>query len=228
MARLRDLKVVLTLDSHRLLRYTAVIVNVGPGPFEVRGARPDTSVPEMSVTQRVYDDSPLGYRDVSTAASMFFAGDGHNHWHVRDLETADVRALGGAGPVRALAKHGFCFFDNTKFDLTLAGAPGSPRYQGCGASGDTSVTTGLSVGWGDTYLWNLGLQYVDITGLPAGRYRLTTSVNTSLGFAESNTSDGTTWVDFSLFGNTILVLGYGPAPTPSQPAPPPPPPLPWP
>lgn len=32
-----------TIGGHRLLRYTAQIVNVGTGPFVVLGTRPDTS-----------------------------------------------------------------------------------------------------------------------------------------------------------------------------------------
>ena len=32
-----------TLPGHRLLRYTAVMVNIGAGRLEVRGTRPDTS-----------------------------------------------------------------------------------------------------------------------------------------------------------------------------------------
>ena len=40
-----------TIPGHRLLRYTAVMVNIGKGRLEVRGSRPNTSS-QMTVTQR--------------------------------------------------------------------------------------------------------------------------------------------------------------------------------
>ena len=68
--------------------------------------------------------------------------------------------------VGSLAKHGFCFWDNVEYRLTLAGAPQTPVYTGCGSSSTLlSTTVGLSVGWGDIYPSRLDNQYVDITGL---------------------------------------------------------------
>ena len=215
MAQLRELRIERTPDGHKLLRYTTVIVNVGAGPFELRGARPDTATSDMTVTQRIADDSAQQYHDVATSAAMFYAGDGHNHWHVRDLETGDIRPIAGVGPVRALAKHGFCFWDNTPFSLTLPGAPGISRYAGCGEPSDTAVTMGLSIGWGDTYPWNVAFQYVDVTGIDSGYLRLSTTVNTQLGLVESNTGDNGTWADLSLNGDTVSVFAYGPAASPT-------------
>ena len=37
-----------TLPGHRLVRYTAVMVNVGAGPLELIGTRPDTSTTPVS------------------------------------------------------------------------------------------------------------------------------------------------------------------------------------
>ena len=46
----------------------------------------------MSTTQRIFDDAG-GYRDGPTSASMYFGGDGHNHWHVQDLEDFIFRTV---------------------------------------------------------------------------------------------------------------------------------------
>jgi hypothetical protein len=44
MAKLSTVTVdTTTIPGHRLLRYTAVTVNIGKGRLEVRGSRPDTS-----------------------------------------------------------------------------------------------------------------------------------------------------------------------------------------
>jgi len=125
MARLRDLSIDNTADGRRLLRFTTIIVNVGPGLFELHGSRASTLDPDMDVTQRIYNDTG-GYRDVVTTAAMYYAGDGHNHWHVRDLETYELKRLDNGVRVGTGAKHGFCFNDNTQSNLTLPGAPPAP------------------------------------------------------------------------------------------------------
>ena len=85
MARLRDLSIdTATLLGRRLLRFSTVIVNVGDGPFETIGSRPDT--------QRIFNTAGSS-REVNTPAVMFWAGDGHDHWHLRDLEAYRLSRL---------------------------------------------------------------------------------------------------------------------------------------
>ena len=55
-----------TMPGHTLLRFTTESVNIGTGPLELRGSRPDTSIPTMLVVQRIYDDSG-GFRDIPCA-----------------------------------------------------------------------------------------------------------------------------------------------------------------
>jgi hypothetical protein len=210
MARLSDIKAEKT-NGRRLLRYTTVIVNVGAGAFEARGRRLSTSEPEMSVVQRVYADGG-GWRDIATPARMFFAGDGHSHWHVRDLETSELIRLDNGSKVGTGAKRGFCFFDNVRYRLTMPGAPQSPVYTHCGGASSLAVTMGVSIGWGDAYYWNLPDQFIDITGLGAGRYRLLVTADAQNYFTESNGSNNATWVDLQLKGNGApRIVGYGPA-----------------
>jgi hypothetical protein len=210
MARLGDMKVE-KRSGRTLLRYTTIIVNVGAGPFEAHGRRFGTGEAEMAVSQRVYTDGG-GYHDVATPARMFFAGDGHTHWHVRDLETSELIRLDNGSKVGTGAKRGFCFFDNVRHRLSLPGAPQSEVYTGCGRSSDLDVTMGVSVGWGDAYYWNLPDQWIDITGLAAGRYRLQVTADAQNNFLESDRSNNTTWVDLQLKGNgSPRVMGYGPA-----------------
>ncbi len=215
MARLSDLRIERS-DSRRLLRYTTVIVNVGSGPFEVLGRRSSNADPSMSeVKQRIYDDAN-GVREVPTdpPATMVFGGDGHNHWHVRDLETSRLIRSDNGVLVGTGAKRGFCFFDNSPYRLTLAGAPANPVYGGvgCGGSSSLDVTMGLSIGWGDAYYSTLPDQYVDITGLVAGRYRLHVTADESAQFKETVRSNNATWVDLQLKGSgQVKILGYGPS-----------------
>lgn len=211
MARITDVQIENAGNGRRLLRYTTVIVNVGAGAFEARGQRSSTSQLEMPTAQRVYDTTG-GSRDVSTSAVMVFGGDGHNHWHVRDLESSDLIRLDNGVKVGTGTKRGFCFFDNTQYRLTLGGAPQSPIYPGCGNSSSLQVTMGLSVGWGDKYPSTLPDQYVDVTGLSAGRYRLLVTADAFGWFTESNDGNNATWLDLQLKSRgQPRIVGYGPS-----------------
>lgn len=204
MAHLRDFSVQSTVDGRRLLRFDSMIVNVGAGKFEARGRRSNASATTMSVRQRIFNDAG-GYRGRSTPAIMYFAGDGHAHWHVRDLERFRLTPLGGNTTVGTGAKHGFCFYDNSRFGSTKP-----PHYSGCGGPGDLRVTMGLTVGWGDLYDSTLPDQYINVTRLAPGDYRLRAVADAENWFQESNGLNNHTWVDLRLQGNRVSVIRQGP------------------
>jgi Lysyl oxidase len=205
MARLTDLKIERAPDGRKLLRFSSIIVNVGDGPMELHGQRPDTATSTMTTAQRIFDEAGE-HRDVTTDAVMYFGGDGHNHWHVRDLETFELERLRKSSNVGTGAKHGFCFSDNYRY-----GSDQDPRYTGCGQAGDLQVAMGLSVGWGDLYRYSLPDQYIDITGLGRGRYRLTGTADAENWFQESDESNNSTWVNIRIRHGKAEVLRFGPA-----------------
>jgi hypothetical protein len=223
MAQLTNLKIEKTRDDRKLLRFSSVVVNVGDGPFEVHGKRTSTNDANMQITQRIFNDAS-GYRDATpvstTSTYMYFGGDGHSHWHVRDLESFELKHLDKGGTkVGTNAKHGFCFFDNTEYRLSLPGAPQNPYYKAntspaaCAPNDPSAldVLMGLSVGWGDLYPYSLPDQYIDITGLGPGRYRLEGTVDADGWFEESNVSNNSTWVDIRIKKGRARVIGYGPS-----------------
>jgi Lysyl oxidase len=212
MARLRAFNIEETPDGRRLLRFTSIVVNVGSGPFELHGHRPDVNASEMTVTQRIYTDAG-SFVDRPTTATMFFAGDGHNHWHVRDLSTNELERLDNGSKVGTGEKRGFCFADNYAYKLTLPNAPQSRVYRyGCGTSASLNVTVGISVGWGDRYGYQLPDQYIDITGLPSGRYRMRAFADEANWFSESNESNQETWADLQIEGTSVRVVRRAPDP----------------
>lgn len=211
MAPLADFRVEKS-GGRKLLRYTATVVNIGAGRFQVEGERASSSEPEMSVVQRVFDDAG-GSSVRATPARMYFSGDGHNHWHVRDLEESSLDRLDNGVKVGSGAKHGFCFYDNVAFRLWLPGAPSSAFYTTCGTTSTAlRQTMGLSVGWGDAYYYWLVDQWVDITSVGAGRYRLTTTADSQNWFVESDERNNVTWTDLQLKANgQPRVVGQGPS-----------------
>jgi hypothetical protein len=191
------------------LRFDAIIVNTGAGAFEARGARPDTTTSSMTVSQRIYNDAG-GYRTRSTTARMYFAGDGHTHWHLRNLEQYELIRKDNGVKVGAGSKEGFCFFDNYPFGSS------QPRvYTDCGSDPSAlQVRMGLSRGWGDIYGKNTVDQFIDITDLASGRYRLRATADAGRWFAESSNSNNFTWTDIQITGTSIRVIKQGPAAQP--------------
>jgi hypothetical protein len=211
MAKLQHL-VIDQSDGRRLLRFSAIIVNVGSGPMEVRSQRATTSS-SWSSAQVIYDDAG-GSRTVATpGVQLVYGGDGHNHWHIKDLEQYRLEPTSGSGE-RVGSKAGFCFFDNYPYKLSLPGAPQTVQYPRtvCGSATSRTLRHGLSVGWGDKYQWSLPDQYIDTTGLPDGTYRLWATADQANQFLESNDANNSTWVNLRIDASGVTVLRKAPNP----------------
>ncbi len=215
MARISDLKIATTASGQRQLRFSATIVNVGRGPFGLVADRA-SEASSFVVSQRV-PQSDGSRVSVGVPASLVYGGDGHGHWHVRDLESYQLVRLDNGSKVGTSSKGGFCFFDTDAYRLTLPGAPQSSVYspETCGHLDSLTVSMGLSVGWGDRYPWTLPDQYIDITGLANGQYRLIATADAQGLFVESNRANNSTWVDIAVTsrksGTSVKILDYGPA-----------------
>jgi hypothetical protein len=217
MARLRHIGTTRTEDGRRLLRFSAIIVNVGVGPFELRSQRPDTSS-SWSAQQVIYDTDGVAHTAGTPSVQLVYEGDGHDHWHVKDLETYQLAPLpdgnGNHSPSRIGQKVGFCFFDNYQYKPWLPGAPWYLEYgrPGCGTRSSVRLRNGLSVGWGDLYHRSLPGQYIDITGLPNGLYRLSATADQANFFLERNDANNSTWVDLRIRARGVTVLRRAPSP----------------
>ncbi len=201
-------------NGERRLRFKTVMWNAGAGKFGVRMMRPDTSTPTMTVAQRVYRTDGT-FRTVNVPDTYgFYAGDGHDHWHVFKLQEFTIRQVNADGTTDSViqgrgAKTGFCFTDNTKVNLTLPGAPSAPHYipgVACGSESSLKVVEGISVGWGDTYGANLGYQWIKINGLADGKYRVQVIADPGNKFLESNNSNNTNSAYIKISGNTVSLV----------------------
>ena len=156
------------------------------------------------------DDDAGGERRVDTEATLRYAGDGHDHWHV---ERMMVYHLWSSRGTRADRKVGFCFFDTTHWSPSLPRSPSSRHYVEPWCGGRTSLTsrTGISVGWADTYGYRLAYQWIDITGLPGGTYTVRAISDPENWFLETDETDGCGWtkVSFGSSGTSVKEVTSG-------------------
>jgi hypothetical protein len=200
------------------LKFPAVTYNTGAGPFKINASRSSTSASDWLVRQRI-QRTDGSWRSRTTPAKVYWARDGHAHWHVRNLDRYTIRSL-STRTTRLGEKHGFCFFDNTRYrdwPGNVAGSPKRPQYStegsppACGAHrpNATRMIQGLSRGWGDTYDKSLLDQYIDITGLPDGAYRVRLETDWANWFQEENERNNATWADIRINGKRVTVLRRG-------------------
>lgn len=211
-----DFKIEQSGRRTRLLRFSTVIVNLGPGPFQVYGWDPAGISPtrDASVVQQILEPGG-GFSNHPTGAKIFWSGDGHNHFHVRDLQEMTLRNL-NAAVLATGAKRGFCFWDNYRYGSALPVYYHPSTTDACELAPDGTVPMGLSVGWGDRYPYYIAYQYIDITGLPNGSYivHLTADPPLTPGglFLEANESNNTAWAEIWIQRKSVTVVSTSPLP----------------
>jgi hypothetical protein len=173
-----------------LLTFLSAVDNHGAGPLVLDASRAGRDEAAMSVRQLVArsDGSRRAYETPDRL--RYVRSETHAHWHLVGFEHYELRTLGGrlVAPDR---KTGFCVGDRYETDSgeTL---PGEPRRavwtQECGRGQPQRLvlSQGLSPGFGDDYVPRLEGQYVDVTGVAPGRYRLIHAVNVDRTLRESD------------------------------------------
>ncbi len=174
-----------------LLRMTTEIGNRGNGPLEVYPSAdspncdgdgaPDN---DRDASQRVFSDSngSGGFeRGADSVAGERRFGcmryhPAHNHWHVLDIASYELRREPTANLVARTRKVGFCLTDaRPAFASPITPANAAYPINPPGSVGCTAVATqGVSPGWADAYALALPGQELDVSGLPRGQYCLTT------------------------------------------------------
>ncbi len=171
----------------RLLRFDAFLHNAGPGILEIRGSDPDgAEAPRMrTVTQRLYEGKTRrsAFRDVPIDPLPRLEYQtilGHDHFHLFEPVSYYLVGTGESSTnlLYSKASIGFCFVDTEQVE---AGADSVAEFtqetngyceQGNRAA--TSVFMGLSPGWRDVYDDELPLQYMDVSNVRPGSYRIST------------------------------------------------------
>jgi hypothetical protein len=206
-------------EGRERLVFASAVENVGTGPLLLSGRRASAAEPEMTVRQIVRRVDRTATTHVLEARLRFVVSETHRHWHLDGFERYELRTLDGKTLGRD-RKSGFCLGDryDAHSDSRIPGEP--PRAvwtQECGRGQRERlrIREGLSPGFGDDYVPLLEGQFIDVTGLPPGRYILVHRVNPVRDLRESSYTNNAASVLLELGRNgqapaTVTVLATCP------------------
>jgi hypothetical protein len=185
------------------LGFVSAAENVGAGALVIRGHRPSLAGPEMAADQIVALEGGGTAVRPGVGTLLYVEEDTHQHWHLLEFMSYELRRASDFALVVPDHKSGFCLGDRYDADPAqrLPGEPGERVYKtNCGPEERSllAIEEGISVGWGDVYEAWRDQQYLDVTGLPAGRYVLVHRVNAGRPLAESRYGNNASAVRISL------------------------------
>jgi hypothetical protein len=149
-----------------VLRFSNTAWNAGEGRLHLQATTVDTtSGKKTRVDQRIYYGTKPTDSYTTQFAGNFVYHASHSHFHFENFADYELWTKAdydsGQGQARWRGKKTtFCIMDTDRV-LSLPGSPTSPYYSTCG-----KVSQGLSIGWGDTYTYDLPDQWVDLGTTP--------------------------------------------------------------
>ena len=182
--------------------FNSAVQNVGSGPLIVVAHRATSTEPQMTADQVVINSDGsgqtypgIGRLQYIEARKLNGQAD-HQHWHYLGFDRFEIRKAKGYKRVRKDQKQGFCLGDRYHIKNFSPPAGAAPRFtpspdDRCGLQqpGLLTVTSGISVGYGDDYTAHLEGQEIDITGIKPGKYVLVHRTNSDRKLRESRYSN---------------------------------------
>ncbi|MFN8122259.1 MAG: lysyl oxidase family protein [Thermoleophilia bacterium] len=187
-------------DGRLLLRFPGYITNrAGAGPLEIRAASPDANDRMTDVSQWRDVTAPgVGGTKVAppgTAPTVVFeANDSHNHYHLKDAAEYTLwdRTQTAQVAIAQKTEAGFCIEDSEH----AQGPGGGPGRYSVGANnfcwqahdtdGQDILVMGISPGYRDVYPSGLAFQWIDVSRVSPGDYRLAARVDPKNVLTESD------------------------------------------
>ncbi len=202
-----------TRNGRRVLVFASAVDNVGEGALVIRGTRKSRAVSTMRIRQLVgrTDGSATAYSLPSRL--RYVRSETHSHWHLLRFERYALRGASDGRLVGRDRKTGFCLGDRYRIADPPAAAPAEAVWVGECGRGRTRLLRlrqGISPGYGDDYVPALEGQFVDLTGVPAGRYLLAHRVNPDRSIRESTYANNAASVLLELRGRTVRILARCP------------------
>ncbi len=103
----------------------------------------------------------------------------HGHYHFKGYATYELLAAASDDVVAIGRKQAFCLMDILKTDPNAG-----PAKFTCG-------NQGITAGWADVYDKSLDCQWIDITGVDRGDYRLRVTINAAQTLPETDYTNNT-------------------------------------
>ena len=205
-----DFRVVIHSSGQRRLRFSTVVVNLGPGPFQMYGYDEDGKAAigdGLLIRQQILRSNGT-FTQRNTSATMFWAGDGHNHFHAAGMQLIRLEKLDGT-EIRRTRKTGFCFLDSYVYGSTKPSRYNSANYV-CQPAPNGTVPMGVSVRWGDIYKYSIAHQWIDLTGVPNGDYKVKVVADPPFypggRFLEANEANNRGWTKIRISGTSVSIL----------------------
>jgi hypothetical protein len=193
--RASELDIRVTPSGRHRLRFTTTTANLGAGVVELAPEQGDCDQDgdlenDRTAIQRSYlDQDGNGVFDRSDDTQFLERTVGcfvfhaiHDHWHFEDFARYRLVNPRTGRAVATQAKVGFCVVDSYRWRAELPGSPANAYYRSC----QPDAVQGLSVGWTDVYQAFLAAQWLDVSGLPPGRYCLVQRIDPSSRIAEAD------------------------------------------
>lgn len=174
-AYLQDYKIQM-LEGRKTLRFSNATANIGKGKLELRGhnLREDESV---EAYQRIYARRGIGTHVMAGLFEFY-----QDHLQTQFSDYTHYRLKNSEGDIVAQGTpQGACMRDSAIYSYRLLRSRPWKKYTTCGTG-----IQGLSAGWLNIQSKDLQAQYLDITGLPSGKYWLESEVDPSNRIRESD------------------------------------------
>ncbi len=163
-----------------VLRFEGYVTNLGDGPLDLSG-NPQLADPADPTSHDVWQRVRTSTGDwvkLTKPPVRYETEDGHNHFHLVEIVAYSLWNEAGTTQVRQGSKVGFCMLDVEQLDDRHPD-PGERAYEesvveNCRANDPDAdyLRMGVTEGWRDVYEGKITFQWVDVSDLRPGHYRL--------------------------------------------------------
>jgi hypothetical protein len=194
------------------LRLEGYVTNLGAGPLHLSG-NPQLADSEDPTSHQVWQRVRSASGDLIKFAKppvLFETSDGHNHFHLMEIVAYSLWDSTGTYRIRPGEKVGFCLLDAEELPDRHP-HPGEQGFSEAGIEdcmanrpGATTLLMGVTEGWRDIYENDVVFQWIDVSDVLPGRYRIAVEADPYDIVAEADEANN----GLALSDRLSLVPGY--------------------
>ena len=156
--------------------FDGILRNLGPGPLDIHG-NPNSDLPAEAPHQRIWDGT--SWTPADRPPIRFESADGHNHFHFLQIARYSLWNEATTTEIAPSTKVGFCLIDSIQDDPNAQRGYFSDDGNYCrqGSPEAAVLRMGISPGFSDLYASDVALQWIDVSDVVPGRYRVGAEVD---------------------------------------------------